>query len=1118
MNQAEREYVAFISYRHKEWDMAVAKRVHALIEKYRVPKALRKNGEKRLGIAFRDQEELPVSENLSTDICQALDRSAFLVVVCTPDTPGSLWVNREIDYFLKNHSHSRVLAILASGSPETSFPRALTHIGGGEDASMEPLAANVCADSLGKSLRLLKKESIRLFAAMLGCPYDALARREQKRRQKRRAAVLLTAFSILVGYAGILLRSNLLIEAKNRELEQLNQSLREQKRDLQLNESMYLTRDAEAAAAANDPVQAIEYALAALPKQDGDRPYYAPAESALMAALGVFETRGAFVNARSRDALLSAPARSIRATEDGSAVIVVDEYDGVSSYDPFTGALNWQVALSAEKSSAYLFARGSTEIALDEKNDLVFAMLENELFAIRLNTGSLVWQTGLQYGFDQFARHDASDALVCLQRKAADSFNVWNLDVVVLDALTGAEKQRCAFDRPYAGGTPYRESQKTDDPRQNAAFSEDGKRFFGVIYETGGDTAVLHYYVYELESNTVRVVYSEPEEDYDEILWMGLSGEGENCLTVIKQVSGNGRMLNIRLIDPDAGELLYEGQASPQDGPDGAVRTKSYAVLPWRKDLLLVSACDQLYLIRLSTGEVLRQARMASQVLSLYKIDDRFFGFVLADGTCEAGWHNDGGFQSSKRFGASLSLGAASAACAGKGGFISPVTEESTVKGFLLGNRADGFGYVVLLDAEDRRKMRFVHLAVIGKLTEDKTLSLGADAMKALYADATDGLSLLLNPDRTILYAWEKADEANQDAYRFTWQLFDPKADEPLKTWQYSGSYAFSGWTALNGEKLILHSAGGGVSCYDVQTGQTEVLGEEKITTMAHGTLFGEDMEYVASLTKADSARRGDGAVLTAYCDGESLSLWLDGVLRETVSLPSDTMTWQVKHSLSMDSVLKTGGNGLVLFSDYGKEPDGSAIARFMLYNTEEKTWVGVEDAAHGDAKRIFALGEEDACFAVYEQGLLIHLYRLSGGVQTIKTGVASDAVADFRFLCGDRYLAVCSKEGALEIFDTENAARVYAGRFDADFSFGRLSAAMDEENQRMYVIDHKARRCVCLDARSWTKLAEIANVYGYDPKENSLYLYRYGMDAMILRPAPSLQTLMELGCRVLEN
>ena len=107
----ERRYKAFISYRHLPLETWAAKKMHRRIAHYIIPKELRKNGEKKLGLVFRDQDELPIASNLTENIEQALDRSEFLIVICSPDTPGSLWVLREISYFLEHHDRNHLLAI-----------------------------------------------------------------------------------------------------------------------------------------------------------------------------------------------------------------------------------------------------------------------------------------------------------------------------------------------------------------------------------------------------------------------------------------------------------------------------------------------------------------------------------------------------------------------------------------------------------------------------------------------------------------------------------------------------------------------------------------------------------------------------------------------------------------------------------------------------------------------------------------------------------------------------------------------------------------------------------------------------------------------------------------------
>ena len=115
------DYIAFISYRHMPLDIAVAKRLHQLIERYRIPAKLAAGRDsRRLGRVFRDQDELPVSSDLSASIYEALDHTQFLIVVCTPDTPKSIWVQRELSYFLEHHDRNNVLVVLADGRPATA--------------------------------------------------------------------------------------------------------------------------------------------------------------------------------------------------------------------------------------------------------------------------------------------------------------------------------------------------------------------------------------------------------------------------------------------------------------------------------------------------------------------------------------------------------------------------------------------------------------------------------------------------------------------------------------------------------------------------------------------------------------------------------------------------------------------------------------------------------------------------------------------------------------------------------------------------------------------------------------------------------------------------------------
>ena len=195
----ERSYIAFISYRHLPLEMATARKLHKRIERYVIPKDLRRGGQKNPGLVFRDQDELPISSNLSANIQEALDRSQYLIVICTPETAKSAWVLREISYFLEHHDRDHVLAVLADGTPETSFPPQLTELRGESGdllGRIEPLAANIVAPNERKRAQLFRVESLRILAALIGCPFDALFRREQRYR-RRRAAIALSAAALV---------------------------------------------------------------------------------------------------------------------------------------------------------------------------------------------------------------------------------------------------------------------------------------------------------------------------------------------------------------------------------------------------------------------------------------------------------------------------------------------------------------------------------------------------------------------------------------------------------------------------------------------------------------------------------------------------------------------------------------------------------------------------------------------------------------------------------------------------------------------------------------------------------------------------------------------------------
>jgi tetratricopeptide (TPR) repeat protein len=195
-------YSAFISYNHRDRDWAVW--LHRGLERYSVPKRLWGRpapwGEigNRLPPVFRDRDELATSSDLASSVKEALGESAFLIVVCSPNSAGSRWVDEEIKTFIAGGREKFIRLILIDGEPHSPDPdRECLPPSLVRDGAPEPLAADVRPEGDGKHAAKLK-----ILAGILGVPYDELRQREAARRQKRLAAIAIAAsvgFLVMAG-------------------------------------------------------------------------------------------------------------------------------------------------------------------------------------------------------------------------------------------------------------------------------------------------------------------------------------------------------------------------------------------------------------------------------------------------------------------------------------------------------------------------------------------------------------------------------------------------------------------------------------------------------------------------------------------------------------------------------------------------------------------------------------------------------------------------------------------------------------------------------------------------------------------------------------------------------
>ncbi len=313
-------YDAFISYRHSDLDMYVAKKIHKGLETFKVPRAVaKKSGKKQIKRVFRDQEELPIGSDLGDNIESALAESEYLLVICSPRTPESYWVQKEISTFIRMHGREQVLAVLVEGEPDQSFPEQLLVDDQGNP--VEPLAADVRGKTKKEINKKLKTELLRLAAPLLDCSYDDLRQRHRERRMKR-IAVAMAAVAVFGIFFGVYSAYNAAMIQENYEGKLRNQS-------------KYLADTSLSLLEEGDRRAAVLVALEALPAKGQDRPYVSEAQYALSEALYAYDTG----DKMQMDRVLQhdMPVKEFYVNKDNTRVVSLDQGSYIYIWDLETG-------------------------------------------------------------------------------------------------------------------------------------------------------------------------------------------------------------------------------------------------------------------------------------------------------------------------------------------------------------------------------------------------------------------------------------------------------------------------------------------------------------------------------------------------------------------------------------------------------------------------------------------------------------------------------------------------------------------------------------------------------------------------------------------------------------
>ena len=435
MEQKEYKYDAFISYRHTELDKFVAEKVHRLLETFRVPrianttKKIKKTT--KINRVFRDKDELPLGSNLADHITLALNQSKFLIVICSPRTPDSIWVQKEIETFISLHGITRILAVLVEGEPHESFPSKLRFIenevilpdGTVEivKQDIEPLAADIRGKNKKDVYRKLKKELLRLVAPIIGCSYDDLKQRHKERRTRRILITTGLAAAFFLLFGSFSTYQALKIQKQSDKIEtqsiQIQQSLNEQL----VMQSNSLADRAFALLENGDRMRAILLAQTALPRdiKNPDRPYVTSAHYALSKSLGVYENGNNLIP----DQILEHETNVAisKLSPDGNQIFTVDESGNFYLWDSKSGKL-----IKKSDKSINLPNDDNSVFYINDKQ-IVYGSSEG-VFCISTATFDVEWKLSDLH---------VSNIIISSDRKylSVSSFS----DIVILDSLTGAQ-------------------------------------------------------------------------------------------------------------------------------------------------------------------------------------------------------------------------------------------------------------------------------------------------------------------------------------------------------------------------------------------------------------------------------------------------------------------------------------------------------------------------------------------------------------------------------------------------------------------------------------------------------------------------------------------------------
>lgn len=639
------KYKAFISYRHLKLDKAVAVKLQKLLESYRIPKNM---GSQQKWKIFRDESELPTSNDLSGDIRDALQNSEYLIVLCSKTTKESQWCMEEMSYFKELHEmrNDHIITLLVDGTPAESFPgllcttrREYIDENGNRvfrDTEVEPLAANIVSNSQIQALRKLNEEFLRIAAPLAGCSYDHLYNREHRRKVRRLLWIGSTVLVLLAAF-GIYNR-------------QMRNSVEEQLLLQKIENARYLTADSRRLFNEGKNLEAIRSAYQALPQEGENRPVLPETEYLLAEELGAFEQKSFMpVMSLKHDY----PVEEIAYLCDGARILTRDK-NTVYLWEAGTGE-----CIARYSMEEYKFDSNGLYIP---RQDII-----NQMTFIKPHPGWVEQYQGL-FGMIDTGHEKALDEQE-LYVEDAECFYLCSYGKIYkVDAMTGDVK---AFDESgeewgtdsyaFLGSRLYRWVDTMGGNDRLELLGEDGD--VQKTWPVGGESSKEYGFDFtgtDIVVLTDEVVWTTDTFFRDRILVHHRLSDGtilledsieislgDNSLSTSVKIAdmGDGRaavltdggvfhdgFLNVRLYDESTGEIFWDYTEELWVNSIDAMEILKAENTKNPMDILMVIAGNKCVLLDLETGENIHTYMFEEGILSYYYTTKGLVQLILADG------------------------------------------------------------------------------------------------------------------------------------------------------------------------------------------------------------------------------------------------------------------------------------------------------------------------------------------------------------------------------------------------------------------------------------------------------------------------------------------------------